>query len=266
MDISSLIGIVAGVAFMVYGILQNGSLWNFYDYPSIFIVLGGTLASVMLHYPLRVIFTFPKLMSMVFFPKVKNPREGIDKVVELSYIARREGLLALEEAAVNIDDPFLQKGILLVVDGAEPDAIRSIMETELSFMEERHKECRGMLESAASYAPAFGMIGTLIGLINMLKYLSEPDKLGPSMAVALVTTFYGSILANMVFLPMAGKLNNYSQQEVLYKEVLLEGILSIHAGENPRLIEEKLAAFLSPKSRQQAHDSKQEAAYNAQAE
>ncbi|MGI5850683.1 MAG: motility protein A [Caldicoprobacterales bacterium] len=249
MDVSTLAGIVAGVAFIIVGIILGGTLQSFYDLPSIMIVFGGTIAATIVSYPFRRLISFTKVVKKLFLTSDEKPQEAIVRIIELANIARKEGLLALEEAAYGTDDPFLQKGILLIVDGTDPELVRNILETELDFVEERHQEGQGIFETMASLAPAFGMIGTLIGLINMLKNLDDPSTLGPSMSVALVTTFYGSMLANLFFTPMAIKLKYKSSQEILLKEIMLEGMLSIQAGENPRIIEEKLKAFLPPSDR-----------------
>lgn len=253
MDIATLAGIIAGISFIVAGIMMSGDLGNFYDAPSIMITLGGTLAATLISYPIKNIIGIFRVTKNLFFTKAKDPNGIIRQIIELANIARKEGLLALEEAAYKLEDPFMQKGILLIVDGTDPELVRNIMETELTFMEERHSQGQAVFETMASLAPAFGMIGTLIGLINMLKKLDDPSSVGPNMAVALVTTFYGSILANLFFTPMANKLKHRSAQEMLYKEIMLEGILSIQAGENPRIIEEKLKAFLSPQEREALH-------------
>lgn len=247
MDIATIAGLIAGIAFIAIGILLNASLLTYYDLPSIMITLGGTIASTLISYPLSNVLNTLGIMKNVFFARKQNPKEIMDIILDLANTARREGLLALEEAAYQLEDPFMRKGVLLIVDGTDPELVKNIMETELNYIEERHKQGWGLLETMGTYAPAFGMIGTLIGLINMLRNLSDPDTIGPNMAVAITTTFYGSVLANLIFLPMAQKLKVRSAEEVLLKEMVLEGVLSIQAGENPRLIEEKLKAFLSPK-------------------
>ena len=180
---------------------------------------------------------------------MKNEEETIKSLIDLSNIARKEGLLALEEAAGSIENEFMKKGVLLIVDGTDPELVRSIMETELSCIETRHKGYIGFWENLGSMGPAWGMIGTLIGLINMLKNLSDINAVGPSMAVALVTTFYGSVLANWVCTPISSKLKANTETEIQMKEVMVEGLLSIQAGENPRVIEEKLKSFLAPDKR-----------------
>jgi chemotaxis protein MotA len=163
--------------------------------------------------------------------------------------ARREGILSLEPLIKEIDDEYLKKGLQLTVDGLEPELIRDILETEIAYLEERHGSGADVVSVMGAFAPALGMIGTVIGLILMLQTMSDPSTIGPSMAVALITTFYGAILANLVFNPLAGKLRTRSKEEVLIREMILEGVLSISKGENPRVIEEKLNSYLPPKNR-----------------
>lgn len=246
MDIATIIGFIAAIGFTVWGIMDSGSISNFYNFASIVIVLGGTIASTLIGFPLRKIIGAIKAIKKAFFAQALDLSGVINQLIELSNLARREGLLALEETGERINDEFLKKGIMLIVDGTDPELVRNILETELNFLEERHKEGQGVFESMGSYAPAFGMIGTLIGLINMLKDLDDVSSVGPNMSVALVTTFYGSVLANAIFIPLANKLKGKSSEEILVKELMIEGLLSIQAGENPRIIEEKLKTFLPP--------------------
>lgn len=175
--------------------------------------------------------------------------ESIKKIIELSNTARKEGLLQLEEAASELDDEFMKKGILLIVDGTDPDLVRSIMETELVSIEGRHKKVIKVWEDIGSMGPAWGMIGTLVGLVNMLQNMSDPSSIGPAMSVALLTTLYGSMIANWICAPVASKLKVNNEAEIMMKEIMIEGLLSIQAGENPRVIEEKLKSFLAPKDR-----------------
>ncbi len=249
MDIATILGLILGSFFTIYGILLSGDLGSYYDFPSIVITLGGTLASTMLSYPIKSFINLWKVMQKAFIHKEVPPNEIIEEIIMLANIARKEGLLALEEYGEKIDDDFLRKGIMLIVDGTDPELVRNILETELNFLEERHGQGQGILETMGSFAPAFGMIGTLVGLINMLQHMDDPKAIGPSMSIALVTTFYGSVLANVVFLPLAKKLKIRSQTEVLIKELMIEGLLSIQAGENPRIIEEKLKTFIPPEQR-----------------
>ncbi|KXG75754.1 flagellar motor protein [Thermotalea metallivorans] len=260
MDLATLIGILLGFGFMVWGIFLGGSILSFWDVPSIVIVLGGTVAGTLVAHPLKKVAQSITIVRKAFSSKDLAPGDTIGRIIELANTARREGLLALEEAAENIDDEFLQKGVMLIVDGTDPELVRNILETELAFLEERHGSGRSLFETMGSLAPAFGMIGTLIGLVNMLKKLDDPKAVGPSMAVALITTFYGSVLANLLFIPIATKLKIRSKEEILIKEIMVEGLLSIQAGENPRIIEEKLKAFLPPTMRKSLHNSKGEGA------
>lgn len=249
MDLGTLIGIVAGILLIVISILLNGSILSFIDIPSVFIVLGGTVAATLVAYPIPRVLELTKIVQKAFTHRESNPSEVIGQIIELANKARKEGLLALEETSGKMDDEFLKKGIMLVVDGTDPDLVRTLLETELVFISERHKMGQGLFETMGAYAPAFGMVGTLIGLVNMLQNLSDPSSIGPSMAVALLTTLYGSFVANLIFLPIANKLKVKSREETLEKEIMVEGLLSIQAGENPRIIEEKLKAFLPPSMR-----------------
>ena len=249
MDIATILGLLLGIGFTVWGITSSGELSAFVDFGSIQIVLGGTLAATLLAYPLSSLKGVGKVFQKAFLHKEVSVNNIIVDIIELANVARKEGLLSLEEYGSKLDDEFLKKGIMLIVDGTDPELVRNILETELVFLEERHGEGQGMLEAMGAYAPAFGMIGTLIGLVNMLKDLDDPDTIGPSMAVALITTFYGSFLANVLFLPLAQKLKIRSKSEVLVKELMIEGLLSIQAGENPRIIEEKLKTFIPPEQR-----------------
>lgn len=249
MDIAAWSGLLLGPVLIIWGITDNGAIGSFIDVPSLLIVVGGTLAAVLINYPLENLKGLVNITKKVFMNKGQRPQEVISVLVLFAEKARREGLLALESEAQQVDDDFLQKGIQLVVDGTDPELVRSILETELSFLEDRHAAGYSMYEAAGALAPAFGMIGTLIGLINMLVNLSDPSAIGPGMAVALITTFYGALLANLFFIPMAGKLKVRSEEEVLIKQIMIEGILSVQAGENPRIVEEKMKAFLAPKMR-----------------
>ncbi|AKL95474.1 flagellar motor protein MotA [Clostridium aceticum] len=251
MDLATIAGIIVGLIFVFMGIMGGGSVITYLNVESLLIVIGGTISATFVAYPLAKVLEAMKITSKAFSKEVVEPREIIDSINGLANTARKEGLLALEEAAEGVGDEFLRKGVMLIVDGTDPELVRNLLETELVFVEERHKEGQGILETMGSLAPAFGMIGTLIGLINMLRTLDDPSTIGPSMAVALITTFYGSLLANLIFIPLANKLKLRSKEEILRKEIMVEGLLSIQAGENPRIIEEKLKAFLPPKIRKE---------------
>lgn len=257
MDIMTLIGLIAGIFLVINGILSTGALSNFYDSGSIFITIGGTFAVLLMTFPLGVIKKALGGIKIALFPKKFEPKKYIAIIVDIAVEARKKGLLALEDKAKEYSDPFIKKCIMLIVDAMEPEKVRNVLETELFYIEERHKNIQTFYEKGAAYAPAFGMIGTLIGLVNMLKSLSDQASLGPNMSVALITTFYGSLLANMFFIPIAGKLKIRNDEERICKEILIEGILSVQAGENPRNIQEKLNAFLEPKLRLDKKDEKQ---------
>jgi chemotaxis protein MotA len=250
MDIATILGLVFGWIFVLLAIPLSGGTYNqFLDAPSAMIVFGGTAGALLFSYPLPKFLQALKTIKHSFFSKELDPTSVINKINELALAARKEGLLALEEIAQGMDDAFLQKGILLIVDGTDAELLRSILETEIAFVENRHKDNQGFWNGVADLGPAWGMIGTLIGLIAMLGALNDPSTIGPKMAVALITTLYGSLLANFFATPISNKLKIKSNEEILHKQVMIEGLLSIQAGENPRVIEEKLKAFLSPATR-----------------
>ncbi len=250
MDIASLIGIIMGFLMLVYGIISNhADVMTYLNFPSAIITFGGAIFATMLSYSMQDFLNSMKSIRLVFKASKMNTSEMIKSIIDLSNVARKEGLLSLEEAAADLDEPFLKKGILLIVDGTDPDLVRGIMETELVSIESRHKTVIGFWEALAAMGPAWGMIGTLVGLVNMLNNMSDPSRIGGDMAVALITTLYGSVLANWLCTPVAGKLKAQNAQEMQLKEIMVEGLLSIQAGENPRVIEEKLKSFLAPKDR-----------------
>lgn len=244
MDIATIIGVIAGIVLLGGAMILQGNVIIYLSFSSLLIVLGGTLAGTMVNYSLAELRKIPSLIRISFQTDDLNSTEIINVLVDFAEKARREGLLALEQDARDIDDSFLQQGIQLVVDGTDPELVRNIMETKLTFLEERHQTGQSIFATMGQLSPAFGMIGTLIGLIQMLSQLDDPSKLGGGMAVALITTLYGTLMANLFFIPLSGKLAVRSEEEVLMKEVMIEGILSIQAGENPRIVEEKLNAFL----------------------
>ena len=258
MDIASIAGFLMGVVMFVYGVSSGdegmAALGNMYDFSSVLITIGGSLAGVLASHKLPDFIAGLKSFSLFFKDEKSDVGEVIKNIIDLSNIARKEGLLALEEAANGIEDEFLKKGVMLVVDGTDPELVRGILETDLNCIESRHKSVIGFWQKWAELGPAWGMIGTLIGLINMLQKLSDPSTIGPNMAVALVTTLYGSLLANWLCGPVANKLTVNNNVEIMIKEVTVEGLLSIQAGENPRVIEEKLKSFLSPKMRENMSD------------
>lgn len=258
MDLATILGLVIGIVLVIISICLGdagiASLKGFLDAPSVLITFGGSFCAVLASNSLSEFIEGLKSIKLVFKVYAEDTGEMIRRIIDLSNVARKEGLLSLEEAAADLDDAFLKKGILLIVDGTDPELVRAIMETELMSLEERHKSKVSFWETLGAMGPAWGMIGTLIGLINMLGNLSDPGSLGPAMSVALLTTMYGSMLANWLCAPVANKMKVNSGKEVMVKQIMIEGLLSIQAGENPRVIEEKLKSFVAPKDRESADE------------
>ncbi|MEC2159817.1 flagellar motor protein MotP [Virgibacillus halodenitrificans] len=246
-DILTPIGITLGFIMIMLAIMSKGGTSGaslFLDISSIFIVIGGLIASMLINFKMEQIKLTNKIISEAFHKNDLKLPELISLFIRLSERARREGLLALENELEEVEDPFIRKGILLAVDGIEPEVIKDIMNAEITAMEDRHYRGRTLVEKAGEYAPAWGMIGTLVGLVLMLNNLQDPTALGPSMAVALLTTLYGTVLANLVFVPMASKLETKTEEEVFIKQIIIEGVIGVQSGQNPRILEEKLSAFL----------------------
>lgn len=249
MDLATIIGIVLAFGLVISAMMMGGSIMMFVSIPSALVVIGGTIGACLINYPLGHMLGVMGVVKNAFFTKGESSAEIINKFMDYANRARREGILSLEPVIKEIDDDYLKKGLQLTVDGLEPQTIQEILETEISYLEERHKTGAEILAIMGTFAPALGMIGTVIGLVQMLQSMSDPSSIGPAMAVALITTFYGAVLANIVFIPMSGKLKTRSKEEVLIREMILEGILSISKGENPRIIAEKLNSFLPPNQR-----------------
>lgn len=253
MDLASLVGLLMALVLIIFGITADDGLSAmsaFLDRNSALITFGGAFMALMAtQSSIPAFIKKLKSFTMIFKVQKANELEAIQNVIKLSNIARKDGLLQLEEMANSMDDAFTKKGLLLIVDGTDPELIRSILETELACLEDRHKENSSFWDALGAAGPAWGMIGTLIGLINMLGNLSDMAAVGPSMAVALITTLYGSLLANWICTPVANKLKQNHAVEMVEKTIIVEGLLSIQAGENPRVIEEKLKSFLAPSRR-----------------
>ena len=257
MDIASLAGVILCFVMLIFGIISSAGVGGFGEYidvPSMIITFGGAFAATLTSVSMADYIGGLKSFTLIFKAPALDTAAMIQKIIELSNVARKEGLLSLEEAASDMDEQFLKKGILLIVDGTDPDLVRAIMETELISIEGRHKTRIGFWDTLAAMGPAWGMIGTLVGLVDMLYHMEDPSSLGPSMAVALITTLYGSLLANWICTPVSNKLKADNSNEMMLKEVMIEGLLSIQAGENPRVIEEKLKSFLAPKDRGSSGD------------
>lgn len=247
-DLLTPIGITIGFIMIALAIVSNAGVTGimaFFDVASIFIVIGGLFGSLLINFKTEEMKLFARVLKESFYKTDQRLPNLIQLFVRLSERARREGILSLENELEDVEDPFIRKGILLAVDGLEPEVINDIMSAEIIATEERHAKGRLIVEKSGEYAPAWGMIGTLIGLVLMLGSLQDPSTLGPNMAVALLTTLYGTVLANLVFIPMASKLENKTEEEVFIKQIIIEGVIGVQSGQNPRILEEKLSAFLS---------------------
>jgi chemotaxis protein MotA len=227
----------------------GGDIMGFISVSSMMIVFGGTFAATLVNFPLATVLEVFSITKNAFQYKEEPPYRVIDTLVNLADKVRKEGILSVERILDDFEDPFMRSGIRMAVDGADPQIIRNILENELNSLEARHRTGHAVLHAMGYYAPAFGMLGTLIGLIQMLRLLEDPAKIGMGMAVALITTFYGALLANLVFLPLEGKLKSRTQDEVIKREMIIEGVLAIQSGDNPRIVRDKLTAFIAPKFR-----------------
>ncbi|WP_100373794.1 flagellar motor protein MotP [Bacillus sp. FJAT-45037] len=246
-DILMPIGVFLGITVLLLAVFSNSGpsgLVFFIQIASVLIVFGGLIAALIITFSFSELKTVPKVLKESVQTQDHDLEGLIDTFIDLSGKARREGLLALEVGLEEVKDPFIKKGVLLAVDGIEPDVIKDIMMAEVVAMEERHRKGRAIIEKAGEYAPAWGMIGTLIGLVLMLQNLNDPTTLGPNMAVALLTTLYGTVLANLIFLPMATKLANKTDEEVFVKQIIIEGVIGVQSGQNPKILQEKLSAFM----------------------
>lgn len=259
MNLTFVLGIVGGFILLilgmsigsgegaVLGLFNFGQLANFGDAASVFIVFGGTLATIIAGHPGKMLAKFPRHIGIIFNQKKFNPTSVIDEIVEFAQIARKNGLLALEERANQLEDPFFKKSIMLIVDGNDSDKVRDMLTSDIEQLSTRHDDVASMYEKASAAAPAFGMVGTLIGLINMLVNM-DPEggssNIGKDMGVALITTFYGVVLANLVFNPIANNLRTRDEEECLCRQLIVEGVMAIQSGENPKFIREKLEGYL----------------------
>lgn len=253
MDLSTIVGIFGGLGVIIAAI-GPAKLMVFVSVPSFLIVVVGSGGAFLVNYPFPDIKIFIAVLMKTLKYKTAQPDVIIPMLIDFGGKARRDGILVLQQESKNIENPFLAKGLQLAIDGTEPQMILKILETEVEYVKERHRLGAEMATAIGTYLPAFGMVGTLVGLVLMLQTLDDPSTIGPSMAIALITTFYGALLANLVFLPMAGKLKKRSADETLLMELMIEGIVSIASGDNPRIMEQKLHAFLLPKLRKSQFD------------
>ncbi|MBU8921022.1 MAG: motility protein A [Bacteroidales bacterium] len=249
MDFATIIGLLVGLSLISISIIQGGNAAGFINVPSLLTTIGGALSATLISFPLKTMFRVFSVTMKTFMHKDKTLSEAITSIVGYAEKARKEGMLSLEEEAENEEDLFLQKGLMLAVDGTESELLSAIMYNEMASVESRHEEGQNILKTMATFFPAFGMIGTLVGLVQMLSQMNDPSKIGPGMAVALLTTFYGAFAANLVCLPLAEKLKGRSMKEIQRMELILDGIMAIKSGDTPRVVGEKLKAFVSPRER-----------------
>jgi len=248
-DRATWLGVTAGFGLVIASIAFGGKLTSFFDLESFVIVFGGTLGATLVTFPLDDFKKTISIMRLAFYPDNYSTRQRLRKLIDLAKNARVNGRLSLQGELNREPDPFMRKCIELIIDGFGPDEMRRIAQIEIALQAERHNKGVGIFQTMGAVAPAMGLIGTLIGLVRMLENLNTPETMGPAMAIALLTTFYGAILAHLVFLPLSGKLQTRSREEILLKEMTLEGAISILQGTNPRIIEERLLSYLPPEKR-----------------
>ena len=250
MDIATILGVLLATLLIVGSIILGGGTFaGFFDPASVMVVIGGAIAAAMISFPMKNFLSVFTVTPKVVFYKLDSIPRIIEQIVSLAETARRDGLLALEGRLEEIENPFIVLGIQMAVDGTRPEVMEDILRTELDAVATRHRDGKALLDTMGRFAPAFGMIGTLMGLVIMLGDMSDPSKIGAGMAVALLTTMYGAIASNVVFLPFAEKLGFTNKQELLVMEIVVRGIMAIQSGENPRVIEQKLNTFVPPKLR-----------------
>ncbi len=250
MDIASVVGLLMAIGLILGSILSGSApITAFIDVPSALVVIGGSIGAGFICFPLKSVLSVPLVTKKVLLNKADNVSDLIEQLVSLAETARRDGLLALEARLDEVDNTFIRLGIQMAVDGTRPEAIEDIMRTEMDSVATRHRDGKSLMDQMGRFAPAFGMIGTLMGLIMMLSDMSDPSKIGEGMAVALITTLYGAIVSNVFFLPFGEKLGFINKQEMLNLEIIVRGIMAIQSGENPRVVEQKLSTFLPPKLR-----------------
>ena len=250
MDLGTILGLGIGVAMILLGIFSSGgNIMSFVNLASIFVVVGGSFGAMLVANPLSRMLGIMRYINLVLRVPSREEERIISALVNFSEKARREGLLALEDDLEEVEEEFMRKGIQLVVDGTDPDIIKSVLYNDLNQLEERHSVGSDLFDAWSKIAPAFGMIGTLAGLISMLANLEDTSSIGPNMSLALITTMYGAMMANLILMPIKMKLEDRSREEVLEREIMIEGVLSIQSGDNPRILEEKLLSFLPPNRR-----------------
>ncbi len=244
LDLATVAGIVSGLGLLCGAIFMGGGMGLFFNVPSILIVVGGTAAATLINFPLREVVRVMKVAPKAFRSSFEEPTRIMEKLVTLCAEAKKQGFLGLESHVEKIENKYFKSGLNMVIDGVEPEQIRATLRLQTMAMQERHKTGRNVFESMGQWAPAFGMIGTLIGLVQMMANMSDPSAIGPQMAVALLTTFYGAVMSNVIFLPMAGKLKRLTEVELATHKIISEGITGILTGSSPMLLENRLKSFL----------------------
>ncbi len=255
MDLSTVVGVILGFTLITAAMLMGGSFGAYVDVPSMLIVIGGASAAVTASFPVAKLLKLPKVLKITLRNRRTDPNGLIEQMVKFAEVARRDGILALEGMTEEMEDELLVSGIKMAVDGTDPELIEQILEADVENMMTRHEEGKGLFDAAGRFAPAFGMIGTLIGLVAMLANMEDPSAIGAGMAAALLTTLYGAVLANVLFLPLADKLAVKNDDELLIKTIIIKGVMSIQSGDNPRVVEQKLRTFLSPAQRAAAEEA-----------
>ncbi len=250
MDIATIVGVVSAFGLVLIAIVMGGGVNLFINVPALLIVVGGTIGATLINYPLKDVLGVFSVVKHALFTRNTSVNAVIKRFTDFAQKTRKEGILSLENELKDVNDEFLKKGVQLSIDGLEPQEIKIILDTEIDFIQSRHRLGAEVFTTMGMFAPALGMIGTLVGLVQMLQSMEDPSTIGPAMAVALLTTFYGSIMANIFCLPIAGKLKTRSKEEMLTKELAIQGIISLSNGDNPRIIEQKLQAFIPPNQRE----------------
>ncbi|MBM4019539.1 MAG: motility protein A [Planctomycetes bacterium] len=251
MDLATVLGVTAGFGLVTWAILMGGSAAVFYDFSSILITVGGMISATFIHFSMNQVLKIFSVVKKTLFYRLPQDQNLVQQMVNLAAINRRDGALAMEQHVHGLKDTFLLAGVRLLIDGQKEEAIEKHLGLEIQYLQERHADGKKILEFMGAASPAFGMIGTLIGLVQMLRTLDDPSKIGAGMATALITTFYGALLANLVFLPLAGKLGIRSKKETILREMTLEGILAIARGEGPTGVREKMQTFVSSAHREE---------------
>lgn len=249
MDLGILFGFLGTWVLIAWALMASGDMTIFWDTPSVILVIGGSFTTMFFAFPAGNVKLVVKVLRRALFHQSQSINALIEDLVSYAEVARRDGILSLENTTRDIKDPFIVHGIQMAVDGTDPELIEQIMNNELDNVIERHELGKNLFEGLGKYAPAYGMIGTLVGLVIMLKNMDDPAMIGPGMAVAILTTMYGAIIANSIALPIADRLGRRSSEEVLYKTIIIKGVMAIQSGDNPRIVEQKLRTFLPPSDR-----------------